>query len=121
MRRVFIVDDDLPLRETFTLLCEALGVEEAASAGSLSELADRSAQALRANLILIDINLGDGEPNGLAVFRWLKEHGFKGRAVFFTGHAKSDPMVQEVSRAAGVPVLSKPLPIESIEKLLEAA
>lgn len=109
MLRVLVLEDDEDLR---TILCELLalsGVDACVSAGSLAELQRERVEALGCGLALLDINLGAGVPSGLEAYRWLKENGFGGRTVFFTGHARSHPLVREALELKHVQVLSKPI------------
>jgi FixJ family two-component response regulator len=42
------------------------------------------------------------------VSRWLREHGFRGRIIFLTGHAAYNPDVL-AAKATGALVLEKPV------------
>ena len=103
-----IVDDCRELRHLIQLLAEeelgigCLGVE------SLSELISNRDEVLKSNAILVDINLGQGEPDGVEVYHWIQQQGYEGQVLFLTGHAKESPQVQEASRT-GIPVLEKPM------------
>jgi FixJ family two-component response regulator len=102
------LDDNEDLRELVPmLLSSTLGVD-CLSFGSLTEIQDRSGDVLSAQLAILDINLGLGVPGGIEAYRWLTSHGFRGRILFFTGHARSNPQVTMAERN-GAEVLEKPL------------
>lgn len=106
--RLTIVDDCKELRHLIRLLAEdelgvaCLGVE------SLSDLIQNRDEVLESHAIIVDINLGKGNPDGIEVYRWIQEQQFSGHVLFLTGHAKESPQVQEASRT-GVPILEKPM------------
>lgn len=107
MRRFLILEDDPDLRAS---LCELLLLAGAASClavGSVEELQEVEAEALRADVALLDVHLGDDRPSGLDAHAWLLSRGFSGQAVFLTGHGRPEPaapspMVLEKPVAAGV-------------------
>jgi len=107
--RVLVLEDDEDLR---SILCELLslsGAEVRVSAGRLEDVRRERVEALGCGLALLDINLGAGVPSGLDAYRWLKDNGFSGKTVFFTGHARSHPLVREALELPHVQVLSKPV------------
>ncbi len=119
VRRVLVLEDDDDLR---TLLCELLGlggVEGCVAAASYDALVRRGGEALGCGLALLDVNLGAGVPSGLDAYRWLQEHGFSGRTVFLSGHARSHPLVQQAHTLQDVRVLSKPVGAQALLELLE--
>jgi FixJ family two-component response regulator len=93
--------------------------EHVLAAASLDEVIALGDRVLRCGLILIDVNLGAGKPNGLSVVSWLREHGFPGELVLVTGHGALSPEVQQARGAEGVPVLSKPLEADALLSLVE--
>jgi DNA-binding response OmpR family regulator len=68
------------------------------------------------DLVILDVNLGAGQPSGVDACRWLQERSFSGQIVFLTGHA-SLPGVAE-AHSLGLKVLQKPLAIDELVKLL---
>jgi FixJ family two-component response regulator len=107
--RVLVLEDDGDLR---SILCELLslsGADGYVEAGSVAELKRKRAEALGCGLAILDINLGAEVPSGLDAYDWLKEHGFSGRTVFLTGHARSHPLVRQALELSNVQVLSKPI------------
>lgn len=57
---------------------------------------------------LLDINLGQGQPSGLDVARWLRDNGFASRIIFITGHAPDHPLVKQAAGQSGS-ILEKPV------------
>lgn len=109
MQRVLVLEDDNDLRSLLCDLLVASGATGCVSAESLEELVRQKEQVLGCGLALLDVNLGAGVPSGLDAYHWLKEHGFTGRIVFLTGHARSHPLVRQARELAGAQVLSKPV------------
>jgi len=85
----------------------------------LAEVRDLEREALSCDFAILDINLGAHQPSGLDVYRWLKNHEYRGRILFLTGHAKDHPLVIEARRIEGVPVCEKPFDIGRLISLLE--
>ena len=81
-------------------------------------LVAHQSEALRCDLALIDVNLGADLPNGLDAFAWLRAHDFQGRVVFLTGHARTHPLVERAHDLDGVPVLEKPVTLDTLLALL---
>jgi FixJ family two-component response regulator len=120
MLRVLVLEDDGDLR---SILCELLllsGADACVSASSLEDLRRKRVEALGCGLALLDINLGAGVPSGLEAYRWLKDNGFSGRAVFLTGHARSHPLVRETLESTHVQVLSKPIESKVLLELVRS-
>ncbi len=114
---VLLVDGVVDLRE---VLCEFLSMEGArcVPAASLSQVEAQADAALAAQLAILDVNLGELQPNGVDVCRWLRERGFAGPIVFLTGHAATDPRVVEASRQPNTRVLAKPVASDTIASLV---
>jgi DNA-binding response OmpR family regulator len=114
---VLFVDDDDDLRE---LLPEFLLTEGARCvvAASLAEVEAQADAALAAQLAILDVNLGDGQPTGVDVCRWLRDRGFAGPIVFLTGHAATDPRVAEATSQPNTRVLAKPVSSDTIVQLV---
>jgi DNA-binding response OmpR family regulator len=115
---VLLVDDDDDLREILRQFLADEGVERCVTATSLAEVESNAAAALATELAILDVNLGPGRPTGVEVCRWLRANGFAAPIVFLTGHAASDPRVVEALAVANAHVLSKPIGIDEITKLL---
>jgi DNA-binding response OmpR family regulator len=115
---VLLVDDDDDLREVLRDFLAGEGVEQCVTATSLAEVQSKAAVALGAELAILDVNLGPGRPTGVDVCQWLRAQGFAAPIVFLTGHAASDPRVVEALAVANARVLSKPIGVDEITKLV---
>jgi DNA-binding response OmpR family regulator len=117
---IVFLDDNEDLRELLpVLLKSALGVD-CLSFGSLSELQGSCDDVLRAKVAILDINLGANVPSGIDAFRWLTDHEFRGKILFLTGHARSNPEVVLAERN-GAQVLAKPLHPDELVSVIRNA
>jgi DNA-binding response OmpR family regulator len=66
------------------------------------------------DLIILDIDLGPDEPDGLDVFQWLTERKIHARIVFLTAHSPAHPLVKKARGLSPAHVFEKP---EGIAKL----
>jgi DNA-binding response OmpR family regulator len=105
---ILLVDDDADLRETMSDLIALRGLGSCVGVGSLAEAKQHAVRAQRCSLAILDINLGEGAPSGVDVYRWLVRAGFPGRVVFLTGYGDDDPRVEEANRI-GLQILTKPI------------
>lgn len=111
MRRFVILEDDPDLR---TSLCELLlvsGAESCVGAASLEELQEHADEALRADVALLDVHLGENRPTGVDAHSWLLSRGFAGQAIYLTAHR-----TEEAIARSGL-VLQKPVAAGLIEAL----
>jgi DNA-binding NtrC family response regulator len=120
-KSVLIVDDSEDLVESLATALELCLDARVVKATSLAEVQAQRDAALSCDLAIVDINLGPEVPSGLDVHRWLTESSFKGRIVFFTGHARNHPLVKQALRISGVKTYDKPMPVAAILALVEAA
>lgn len=104
---LLVVDDDEDLREMFGRLFSSARVPHV-SASSLSEVEALGTVLPELDVALLDINLGAGQPSGVDVARWLKDHGYAPRIIFITGHAPEHPLVSAAGDSGHV--LEKPVP-----------
>jgi FixJ family two-component response regulator len=116
--RVLIVDDDDDLRASLADVVETFLGEPVLGAASLDDVVALGDRALRCGLVILDVNLGLGRPDGLAVLSWLRAHDFPGMIVFLTGHGVLSREVERARATAGVPVLSKPVETGTLLSLL---
>jgi DNA-binding NtrC family response regulator len=72
------------------------------------EFESHAQEVLHAKVAILDINLGPDAPDGVDAFNWLMDHGFQGKIVFLTGHARTNPRVA-LAGSKGVEVFEKPL------------
>lgn len=115
--RTLVLDDD---EDLCFLLCEVVSLSggECLPVQSFEDLVACGSEALSCDLALLDVNLGADLPSGLDAFEWLRAHGFQGRVVFLTGHARTHPLVVRAQQMDGVPVLEKPVPFDALLALL---
>ncbi len=117
-----VLDDDLDLRTVMLEVLLSIGIHDCI--GVESEAAFRKlpvADVLRADLIFLDVNLGPHVPSGIDAYRYLVDIGFNGLIYFFTGHAKSHPLVEEAARVTSskVKILEKPIGLEAFVDIIE--
>lgn len=118
--RIVFLDDSEDLRELMqALLASELG-EECTCFGSLMEFENHKEEVIRARVAILDINLGPDAPDGVDAFHWLIDHGFQGKVLFFTGHARTNPQVALAERR-GVAILEKPLQPDKLISFVKRA
>jgi FixJ family two-component response regulator len=111
---VAFLDDDDDLRDALCEWIAFFGGPDVLSVDSVTKLRAARDEVLGCELAILDVNLGEGQPDGLDALAWLREIGFAGRIVFLTGHASNAPAL----RNAGVPVLQKPLSMDELRRLV---
>jgi FixJ family two-component response regulator len=116
---ILIVDDDEDLRQALADLIEMLCHRGWLSAASAADVVALGPRALACGLAILDVNLGAGRPSGLDVLKWLRQHGFTGKVIFLTGHARTHPEVARARAVEGVPLFGKPLAAEPLLELIE--
>ncbi len=100
-------------------LFDAIGARTCSFAESYSELLQKKNEVLASDVVFLDVNLGPNLPSGVDAYRWLLGQKFGGTVVFFTGHARSHPLVQEAQHFPNVKILEKPAHIAEIEALIK--
>ncbi|MCE3257268.1 MAG: nodulation protein NodW [Nitrobacter vulgaris] len=117
---VFIVDDDLRIRESLVMLLESLGLN-ARAFGSAAEFRASPLPDVPACLIL-DVELPDMNgldlQSGMAQVR--HEHGIGPHIVFITGHGDIPSSVRAI-KAGAVDFLTKPFKQEDLMRAVESA
>jgi len=104
---IVFLDDNEDLRQLMPILLKtSLGLD-CICFGNLAEIQSHQEEVLEAKLAILDINLGPFVPDGIDAFHWLKAHGFHGKVLFLTGHARNNPRVK--SEINGAKLLEKPL------------
>jgi DNA-binding response OmpR family regulator len=121
LESVLIVDDDAELRDTISDVLAAAGVARRVLAPSLGEVERQADAALASRLAILDVNLGEGQPTGVEVSRWLRERGFRGAIVFLTGHAATDPRVIAAAAVPNTRIVVKPISFAGLIALVKAA
>jgi DNA-binding response OmpR family regulator len=116
-KSVLLLDDDSDLRLMIRELFDSSGAQ-CIGVGSLDEMKNLGASGrLSFDLVILDVNLGAGQPSGVDAYRWLRQQSFSGRILFMTGHGRSFPGVAD-AYAAGVKVLEKPVSVDELLNLL---
>ncbi len=103
-----LLDDDADLLEILAELLEERQCH-CLRAQSLAELQALGQEVLAADVAVLDINLGSGQPSGIDAYDWLMSENFGGRLLFLTGHAHAHPLVARAERLRRATVLDKPL------------
>jgi CheY-like chemotaxis protein len=118
--RILFLDDDEDLCATMRSVVEVVGkgTHEFNGVTSYEELLELGSHALRADLAILDISLGDDSPSGGDAADWLRRNNYSGRIVFLTGHARSDSLVIKAAAARGIEILEKPLGLSGLFELL---
>lgn len=118
MPRILICDDDEDIADVLSEFFRDHGYA-CVTAHSFDEVVARGSEALGCNLAILDVNLGQGRPSGVDVFRWLQRERFAGSVVFLTGHAGTSSVL-DGARELGVPILAKPVAAETLLSLARA-
>jgi FixJ family two-component response regulator len=74
--------------------------------------------ALGCAVALLDVNLGARQPSGLDAYRWLRDHEYRGRVCFLTGHARSHPLVGQALAMGGAHLVEKPITSDRLCELV---
>jgi DNA-binding NtrC family response regulator len=115
--QVYVLDDDADCRDLLQSMFEVFGLN-AIGGPSVADMRNEASEVLACRLIVLDVNLGAGQPPGTAAYEWLRERHFGGRVVFLTGHARSHPLVQ-AALASAVRVMEKPVTAQELERLAD--
>jgi len=118
--QVIFLDDNEDLRELLPVLLQTALEVECKCFASLAELEGDAEEALHAKVAILDINLGSDASDGVDALRWLRAHKFKGKIVFFTGHARTNPHVEQAEKS-GIEILEKPLHADRLISFVERA
>ena len=117
---ILVMDDDIDLlevlQETLVTLCNVNQVITATSMDSVQQQKDK---ILNCELAILDVNLGAERPSGVNVAQGLRDNGFKGKIVFLTGHAVSDPEVLAATRMPNTKVVAKPIGLQQLLGFVE--
>ncbi len=116
-KTIAIIDDDVTLRKTFTLLLK--GRYRILAVGDAEEALARLHRA-KADLVIADYRLP--ALNGLELIRKLRASGFEGEAMLISAHP-DEVKVEEMSRLGISHFFVKPLDLNllnvSIDRLLQ--
>jgi FixJ family two-component response regulator len=114
---VFIVDDDVSVRESLELLIESAGWQSQAFASAREFLAQRPVRAVPSCLIL-DVNLPDF--TGLQLQESLALDRLGMPVIFISGYDADEAMVRAMN-AGAVAFLTKPLDADALLRAIEHA
>jgi FixJ family two-component response regulator len=115
---VLILDDDIDLTSALAELVKLYSQRHTIMVSSFAELKNLGEAIFTCSLAFLDVNLGHNQPSGIVAAKWLREQGFKGRMLFFTGHAGNHPLVIEASTVAGVEIIHKPIDNHQLREIL---
>lgn len=119
MKRILLLDDDMDLCLVLEHTFEVLGVPVHRCINSVDELKELKEQLPEFDIALLDVNLGQKQLTGLDAYSWLMEMGFEGKIVFFTGHARTHPLVKRALDIPNVDMIEKPADISVLEALVQ--
>ena len=112
---ILVMDDDIDLldvlKETLITLCK---IDQVITATSLIGVQEQKEKILQCQLAILDVNLGADRPSGVDVAEWLRANNFKGKIVFLTGHAVSDPEVLAATQVPDTKVVAKPIGLNQL-------
>ena len=113
------MDDDEDLCQAISRLIHTLSGTQAVSAISLLEVKKLGDDLSHFQFAFLDMNLGLNQPNGIDVYHWLQAHRFIGKFIFFTGHARSHPLLVEAARLANIEILEKPVSSAAFKAIIQ--
>lgn len=116
--KILLLDDDIDMCELMKETFESFGISDIVVCRSYEEVVALGTHAQGFDAAFLDINLGIGQKTGMDAFNWLQAHGFTNRVVFFTGHARSFPLLVSALDKPNVRLLEKPATIAMIKKAL---
>ncbi|MEZ0391998.1 MAG: response regulator [Pseudobdellovibrionaceae bacterium] len=105
---VLYIDDCQELREIIPELIRYNLNRTCLSLSGLSQIKEKFSSGHSCKVVILDIDLGPGQPSGIDIFQWLQSQGFKGKMFFLTGHGMSHPFSQEAKKL-GIQIFEKPL------------
>jgi FixJ family two-component response regulator len=104
---VLILDDNSDLRDVLASVIESQLNVVCKTYCSCQEFQKDADQVLKSQVTLLDIELGAKKESGMDAYRWLQLNKYPGHIFFLTGHAQSNPLVQEAVKSGAV-VWEKP-------------
>jgi FixJ family two-component response regulator len=106
--KITMLDDSPELRSIMSRLIKLKLGESVMCFERVEDLLSHADEVLHSWVVVLDVNLGEGQPSGIDAYEWLKEHDFQGKVFFLTGHARTHP---EVATACltGAEVWEKPM------------
>lgn len=117
---ILVMDDDIDLLDVLKETLITLGkIDQVITATSLSAVQEQKEKILQCQLAILDMNLGADRPSGIDVAEWLRANNFKGKIVFLTGHAVSDPEVLAATKMPDTKVVAKPIGLKQLLSFIE--
>jgi DNA-binding NtrC family response regulator len=117
MSKVLVLDDDKDLCTLMIAIIKEMGMEVSCF-HSFNDVSLLRRDQLNFDFAFLDVNLGIEQPSGIDVYNWLRGREFKGKVIFFTGHARAYPILQRSLKDPKVSLLEKPADIEKIQNAL---
>jgi DNA-binding NtrC family response regulator len=112
--KVLLLEDDADQLEMLAMALSLVCGRESVRARSYADLTKLADSALACGVALLDVNLGPRQPSGLDAYRWLREHQYRGRIYFLTGHARSHPLVAQALAMGDAKLVEKPIATDQL-------
>ena len=116
---VLLLEDDQDQLEMLAMAVSALCGCETVPVTSYADLIRAGDRALGCSVALLDVNLGPLQPSGLDAFQWLRQHQYRGRVYFLTGHARSHPLVMQMVAIGEARLVEKPIGADELCALVD--
>jgi len=116
-----VLDDDVDVASMLQDALESIQGWTCLTLNSYEALLHRREAALSTRVAIVDINLGYGQTDGLAAFRWLREQDYPHPVVFLTGFDENHPAVaevQEACRQGRARLVTKPVDVDELCAIL---
>lgn len=119
VRRVYVVDDEEPVRDALVFLLQSFGIEAQgfSSAAAFMAALERMPPPVR-GCFLLDVRLG--ADNGLTLHAALAQRGLNNPVIFLTGHGDV-PMAVEALKRGAFDFIEKPYSDHVLIERIEAA
>lgn len=116
--KVLLLDDDSDMCELMKETFHSFHIKDITICRSYQDIVSLEKKILTYDVIFLDVNLGLEKKTGVDAFNWITELGYKGRIVFFTGHARFYPLLINALNLPHVGLLEKPATISMIKRAL---
>ena len=118
---VLILDDDYDLRTTLADMLHMVCDADCVKIADVPEMIAAADKVLDCDVAFIDVNLGNNKPSGIDAYHWLRDHGYSGRIVFLTGHARMQTVVDELDRSGSAQFVPKPASLRTLCGIVEGS